>query len=394
MRLEHSNKQKISMEDQKLLENAMAVGALDHALEIAQRLIQAAPSDAKLRGMLSEIQFRRQYYKEAIFNAREALRLDPDLGFHYRVIIGTAEQKLGNMLSEPEDEGLLWHIGRQVSRYPDRQSDYENLQTLIYNFLLPDKLPSSKPFSRTSKLLTLGSCFATELRLHLDALGHMAGGLWVPEGLNNSFALRQFIEWCIVGNPSADAYWYDANPEGQAIKWTPEAEQADYSQRFKSADGIVVTVGLAEVWEDQETGGVFWRGIPKNIYEPGRYICRMSTVEENQKNIESIIKTIRQLSRTKPIIFTLSPVPLKATFKKTSVVISDCVSKSILRVALHNVMSGADDNTYYWPAFEIVKWVGCHIPHSTFGDGALDQRHVSRFIVPLIMDSFVKNFFE
>jgi len=387
-------KEKQNIEDLQNLKNLIAQNENEKAYDLAQRLVLAKPDDAKLRGMLSEIQFRRSQWNEAVFQAREALRLNPELGHHYRVILSAAEQQLGNMLSRPGDEGLLWHIGRQVSRYPDRNSDYEDLPALIKTYLLPDKLPLTKPFSRVSKLLTLGSCFATELRLHLESFNKLADGLWVPEGLNNTYALREFMEWCITGKPSNDAYWYDTNTEGQAVKWTPKEEQENYFKRFEAADGFVITIGLAEVWEDQETGGIFWRGIPKDIYEPGRYVCRMSTVEENQNNIETIVKTLRQLSPTKPIIFTLSPVPLKATFKKTSCVISDCVSKSILRVALHNVISNTDENTYYWPSFEIVKWVGCHLSNSVFGEDAVDQRHVSRFVVPLIMDAFVEEFFE
>lgn len=382
------------MQSQADVQELMNRGSLDEAGDLAERLISVAPDDAKLRAVFSEVQFKRSKWKDAVFQAREALRLQPDIGYHYRVIIGTAEQQLGNMLSEPDDEGLLWHIGRQVSRYPDRPAEYDDLQKLIKDFVLPDKLPATKPFSRQSKLLTLGSCFATELRLHLATFGQAADGLWVPEGLNNTFALRQFIEWCILGKPSADAYWYDAHKDGQATKWTPEAEQRDYRERFETADGVVITIGLAEVWEDQETGGIFWRGVPKNIYEPGRYVCRMTSVEENLDNIQRIVGAIRSTSPTKPIIFTLSPIPLKATFRKTSCVVSDCVSKSILRVALHNAMQNSDENTYYWPAFEIVKWVGCHIPRAMFGEEALDTRHISRFVPPLIVNEFVENFFE
>lgn len=43
------------------------------------------------------------------------------------------------------------------------------------------------------------------------------------------------------------------------MKWTPEGEQARYREVFERADGLVLTVGLAEVWEDKESGGVFWR---------------------------------------------------------------------------------------------------------------------------------------
>lgn len=365
----------------------------DSAFAAAQILSSQAPGDPNLRGLVAALEYRRENWKQAAFHAREAARLSPEHSKQYRFIITVSEQRLGNMLREPENEAMLWHTGRDVSRYPYRDADFADLASLIDKFVVPAKRPKSKPFSDRSNLLTLGSCFATELRLHMEARGQQPSGLWVPEGLNNSYALRQFIEWGVTGKPSDDAYWYDATENGHAYKWTPEHEQQEYQAKFAAADGLVITIGLAEIWEDSETGGVFWRGVPRQIFEPGRYRCRMSTVEENQVNMQRIIDCVRAVYPTKPIIFTLSPVPLKATFRKESCVMADCVSKSILRVALHNVISVSDDNTYYWPSFEIVKWIGNHLETPTFGVDAVDQQHVSRFIVPYIVNAFYDHFF-
>jgi hypothetical protein len=267
------------------------------------------------------------------------------------------------------------------------------MQALVERFVLPGWLPETKPFTSASKILTLGSCFATELRLHLSQFGLESNGLWVPEGLNNTFALRHFVEWCVTGRPADDAFWYDASEDGTGRKWTPSHEQTAYRDMFAAAAGFVITIGLAEVWTDLDTGGVFWRGVPKSIYEPGRYECRMTTVEENEQNLRHVVSALHSLGGHKPIIFTLSPVPLKATFRNASCVVMDCVSKSILRVALANLFQQRQDDVYYWPSFEIVKWVGCHIPRAVFGEDALDQRHISRFVVPLVVDQFVKHYF-
>ena len=152
-------------------------------------------------------------------------------------------------------------------------------------------------------------------------------------------------------------------------------------------------LGLAEVWEDRDTNNVFWRGVPESIYDESRHFSRLSKVSENVDNINAIIELIKKVNVSAPVILTLSPVPLKATFQEKSCVTADCVSKSILRVALHEVMETAGDNVYYWPSFEIIKWIGCHVPYAVFGpdDGA--TRHVSRHMVLHILVAFVRAFF-
>ena len=96
----------------------------------------------------------------------------------------------------------------------------------------------------------------------------------------------------------------------------------------------------------------------------------------------------------KKIIFTLSPVPLNATFTKQPTMLGDCVSKSILRVALDQFFRETQlSDVYYWPSFEMVRWVGAHtdIP-SLFENNT--TRHVNNDIVKIIIDNFVEKFFK
>jgi hypothetical protein len=84
-----------------------------------------------------------------------------------------------------------------------------------------------------------------------------------------------------------------------------------------------------------------------------------------------------------PIIFTLSPVPLKATFRPVSCVTANAVSKAILRAALDEVLrdNDTDDNLFYWPSYEIVT--------TAFGaPWEADNRHVRREHLDMIMGLF------
>lgn len=373
-------------------DSAVANGQLDDIEKGVRDILSATPDSADARALMAKIRFQNNDWAEASFQAREALRIDPDLTLIVQPIIVDCQKQTANMLTNPDDEGLLWFIDRTVQRYPDAAADYENLQDAIEKFVLPGWLPDARPFKQDSKILALGSCFATKLRTYMENKGISSSGIWVPEGLNNTYSLRQFIQWSVSGTLSDNAYWYDAH-EGRGVKWTPSHEQEKYKNLFETASGFVITVGLAEVWEDLETGGVFWRGVPKSIYEPGRYKLRMTTVEENESNLRGIIDELKQIDESKPIILTLSPIPLRATFHNTSCMVMDCVSKSILRVAIANVMNEGNENVYYWPSFEIVKWVGCHISEPVFGQDAVDQRHLSRFVPELVIDKFIEHYF-
>ena len=67
----------------------------------------------------------------------------------------------------------------------------------------------------------------------------------------------------------------------------------------------------------------------------------------------------------------------------------DCISKSTLRVAVANVMRDKIEGVFYWPSFEIVRWLAPHIaPAYGVDDGLL--RHVNTGLIDLITDLFVE----
>ena len=185
--------------------------------------------------------------------------------------------KLGGALRSSEVDP--WEFSPStVNLFPRRQSEFNDMGLLIDRFVLKDIAPTDPIFNPDDRIFTLGSCFALELRNYLAARGVDSEWLFVPEGLNNTFAILDFIEWVVTGEVARDAYWYDEAKIGGAIKWTPEDEQKVYREFLKTVSGIVLTIGLAEVWHDTQTGGVFWRGVPKSLYDPERHGTRMSEV--------------------------------------------------------------------------------------------------------------------
>jgi hypothetical protein len=286
-----------------------------------------------------------------------------------------------------------WHE-LDVNAYPPDQALFKrDVGRLIQEYALVGHAPPKPVLTEGDSVITMGSCFAGELRNFLKKAGFPAGKLRVPAGLNNTFALLDFVSWCVTGEETDRGFRYDRLDTGEISEWKPESEQAACQASFAEAGAFVVTLGLAEVWQDRETGGVFWRGVPESIFDADRHEFRLSTVEENVHNIRRIVELMRQVNPAAPIVLTLSPVPLKATFRDISCLSADAVSKSVLRVALDQVMRDAPEGVYYWPSFEIVKWAGAHYPWPAYGFDDKKPRHVSRYLVAQIIDAFVDRFY-
>jgi hypothetical protein len=283
-----------------------------------------------------------------------------------------------------------WHQ-EHVSVVPSAMYEYANVRRIFRRNVLPGHLPPKPMLTPGDRVVTLGSCFANELRKALESAGFAAGSFWIPSGLNNTFAIRDFLSWCALGESTDSGWRYERSDDGTIQEWTPADERTAYAAHLAGAGCFVFTLGLAEVWRDKATGKTFWRGVPETIFDAQRHVFGLSTVEENVANIRAIVDLVRSVNPHAPIVLTLSPVPLQATFRDMSCVTADCVSKSVLRVALDTVMQARLPDVYYWPSFELVRWVGAVLPWSAYGDP--DARHVNRFLVHVILDAFIEAFY-
>ena len=311
-----------------------------------------------------------------------------------------ASEALGHLAVEHvSSPRYTWTQGRSWEQsgarpFPEHQELFDHdLTRLIREWVLPGHAPKAGMLGLDDRIVTLGSCFARELRNRLAASGIGGGNVWIPSGLNNTFAILDFISWCVTGCETGRGYRYDRDDEGKIREWKPEREREQCLDALRDAGAFVFTLGLAEVWQDRETGAVFWRGVPKDVYRADRHVFRLTSVEENEANIVEIVELVRSANATAPIVLTLSPVPLRATFRDISCLTADSVSKSVLRVAIDHAMSRGLENVWYWPSFEIVRWVGGHAPWRAFGEDEGKPRDVSRRLVSAIIDEFLEAFF-
>jgi hypothetical protein len=289
----------------------------------------------------------------------------------------------------PQTASYTWFRGDHCNFNP--QSKNLRTQRDVSRHILGGWLPDRPLIGRDTRVAAFGSCFAEHISNWLSQRGYALltrkdgqyDSTYVVrfgEGMVNTFAIRQQFEWAFKGRRFEGELWhgYDAQAYGY-----DETIRAATREIFDQTDLFIITLGLSEVWYDAVTGGVFWRAVPRDKFDPARHKFRITSVQENKDNIRAIYDLIRECRPDAKIIFTLSPIPLVATFRPISCITANSVSKAILRAALDEVLQEVrqDGHAFYWPSYEIVmdafdrRWQP-------------DRRHVKPEILDFVMTLF------
>ncbi|OLP53872.1 hypothetical protein BJF92_04620 [Rhizobium rhizosphaerae] len=196
----------------------------------------------------------------------------------------------------------------------------------------------------------------------------------------NTYAILQQFSWAWEGvAPQADV-WHGKKAEDFAHD---ELVRLETKELFDNADLFIITLGLSELWYDKPTGEVFWRAVPADVYDSQRHCFRTASHAETLHNLHRIYELIRRYRPAARILFSVSPIPLTATFRPISCITADAVSKATLRSALDEFLQahGEADGVYYFPSYEAVK----RIFHYQWGE---DRRHVRRDVLDFNMKLF------
>ena len=265
-------------------------------------------------------------------------------------------------------------------KYPRHASELADLVTAIEEFVLPGFLPTVPPIAASTIVRTQGSCFATHIYNALKAAGVQARHIEFTEAVNSPLANRYLFEYV---RSDVTAY---AHPAHATI--FPEKQLNNLRMQVRDEDLFVFTLGLAMCWFDRASNVPVINPDPKNLQD---YEWRIVDAAENEAALVYIVDALRQLNPSIKIVLTVSPVPLNRSPGFESSVAADCISKSTLRVAVHNYLAKQPDNVFYWPSFEIVRWLGAHLP-PVFGEDDGLLRHVNQSMVNVITTLFLKHF--
>lgn len=270
-----------------------------------------------------------------------------------------------------------------------------------------------------SRVFAMGSCFATNLRMALldrgvPALPHYETierdrareviGYRDHLFHYDTFAIRQELERALLGRaapfvpePIADGFrphvedgvtprFHD--PERQYVMADDAAglvsvvERLDrcVAQAVASADVYILTLGLIEAWRDRRSGRHVWGAQVRRMSEdPDRYELHLSTFEENLENVRWVVASLAERYPARPVVLTVSPVPLGRTFTDWDVVTANTYSKSMLR-AVAGAVELEFDHVSYWPSYEIATRTDLYLA---------DGRHVAPYAVDFIIDGFL-----
>ena len=281
-----------------------------------------------------------------------------------------------------------WFRGEHTNRNPKigQMLDVNAAKDFVLQGWTPDQ-PIIHP---DTQITAFGSCFAANISnwlsernfrvLNKESKAKNAYVVACGEGMVNSFVIRQQFEWAWENKVFEEPLWHGYKAE--SFGYDPEI-QAETKRIFDATDVFILTFGLSEVWYDEVTSNVFWRTIPIDDYDPKRHKFRVSTVQENVENLQAIYRLIRKHRPDAKVIFTLSPIPLIATFRDNSCLTSNSVSKSVLRVAIDEVVREFRDEgvLHYWPSYELITDV-FHLPYKP------DRRHPNKEALDFIMVLF------
>jgi hypothetical protein len=253
--------------------------------------------------------------------------------------------------------------------------------------LIADGVPALPRMDKSATpVTTFGSCFAANLARMLKGAGVDATNLLIEESINSPLANRGFLAGLV--DPAGFAH-------AARLEKTYGAEfLARAKAQLAGAKVVVLTLGVAPAFFHRDTGEFAFLEDYRVLLTEGRVVMRTPSVSETKAVIVEVLDLVRALNPSGRVYLTISPVPLIGTAELASAVIADCVSKTTLRAALHEVLREGDDaNVYYWPSFEIVRWLGAHTTLPAFGADDNVSRHVSNWLVEMIVDRFSRHLF-
>lgn len=276
-----------------------------------------------------------------------------------------------------------------------------------------------------SKVATAGSCFAQHISRTLsnngftyfvaekgdecigkDQLEKLNYGVYSAR-YGNLYTSRQLIQlfdraygkfvpldnaWLRKDGRYVDPFRPMINPEGHFTESEVSKDRDEHFRHvrdmFENLDVFVFTLGLTESWRRREDGAVFplAPGVAAGGMDSALYEFVNFETHEVIADLEYFLERLAQVNPAARVIFTVSPVPLVATYENRHVLTSTTYSKSALRSAADYIVRRYPQAEYF-PSYEIIT--------GGYNKGAYfesDLRSVREEGVAHVMGLFMKHY--
>jgi hypothetical protein len=224
------------------------------------------------------------------------------------------------------------------------------------------QIPISKsnfPIDYTSRIVSLGSCFAVNMSEKLDHFKFQNTAN--PFGiLFHPLAIEQFIDFAVSQKVFTEKDIFFHNERWHSFDAHSDLSNADKSEllqnlnqtieqsnsRLKEATHLIITLGTAWVYRNIESDAVVanCHKVPQKQFEK-----ELLSVETIIQSLEKTIALIEKVNKEAKIIFTVSPVRhIKDGF------VENQWSKANLISAIHQTINAKQSLMNYFPSYEIM----------------------------------------
>lgn len=312
--------------------------------------------------------------------------------------------------SIPADQAVRNLRGSRLSLWPDDRLPGDRLTGVAKVDLRP-----TFRFSLQDRILTLGSCFAREIETRLSELGFdvpmVCANIPAEEPrttLQNDLLIKftiQSIEnelkWAAGEAPPppeklflelGDGVWHDpqlivaapALPMDRARARRALVQEA--IGQFASCRVVIITLGLAEAWFDEDASLYLNTAPPGPALSryPGRFRLDVLSYEDILESLERIWDLFaRRGAPDVRMLITVSPVPFKATFSGEDAITANSYSKAVQRAACQAFVA-RHEGVDYFPSYEIVTMTARELAYER------DNIHVAPTVVRYITDNVLR----
>ncbi len=351
---------------------------------------------------------------------RAALSCDRRFSARYEAVFGEAARQRGRVVVTDHPSSASAH---PYAGLPARQ--FWRSAVAERPIAEVDPVSPRFRFEPSTRIATAGSCFAQNIS---RALLRRDCGYLVSEPAQegtdpteaksrnygiysarygNLYTARQLLQLLqratgrfVPAEPAwsrADGRWADPfrptiEPKGFADIAELEADRtrhlAAVRSMFESLDVFVFTLGLTEAWVSTVDGAVFplAPGVAAGNHDPAEHVFTNFSMAEVEADLEAFVDALAEINSSARVLFTVSPVPLVATYEDQHILTATTRSKAVLRAAADAVCRNRSQCDYF-PAYEIVNG---HHTRGSFYTG--DMRNVTRSGVDQVMALFFRHY--